>query len=147
MSLAELTPVQLDRERQLLFDRRAIRAIELDLTRLWGQPYTFYQAMRGLSEMLLESDLAKLSYINIATLLWRGCLHEDATLTLAQVEDALPYADMLKMMLLAGTILEAWGKVSPPLEAANERSEVQDTNPLAASTGVPSGPSSVPASA
>lgn len=147
MSLAELTPVQLDRARNLLFDRRAVRQIEQDLTRLWGQPYTFYQAMRGLSEMLLESDLAKLSYVNIATLVWRGCQHEDAALTLEQVEDALPYADMLQMMLLAGTILEAWGKVSPPLQAANDASEVQDTNPLGASTGALSGPSSVSASA
>lgn len=147
MSLQELTPIDLDKPRTLLFTRLAVRRIELDLTRLWGQPYTFYQAMRGLSEMLLESDLAKLSYINIATLVWRGCQHEDAALTLEQVEDALPYADMLKMMLLGGTILEAWGKVSPPLQAANDTGEVPDTNPLGGSTGAPSGPSSVPVSA
>lgn len=147
MPLAEPTPIQLDRPRTLLFTRLAVRQIEQDLTRLWGREYTFYQAMRSFSEMLLNADLSKLSYTNIVTVLWRGCQHEDPGLTFAQVDEALPYADMLALVALLGTILEAWGKVSPPLEPANDTSEVADTNPLAASTGTPSGASSVSASA
>lgn len=141
------TPVDLDKPRTVLFTREAVFFLELDLTRLWGREYTFFEAVRRLSEMLLDNDFAKLSYVNIAYLLWRGCQHEDATLTLAQVEAALPYADPSGLIPYAGIVLQAWQAASPVPVPIPDGSEVADTDPLAVSPGRPSGALSGSASA
>src|SRR5262245_47713843 len=133
-TVVPLIDVTLDKPRHLLFDRRAIKAIELELSRIWGHEYTFFQAVRRLSEMLLDNDLSKLSYINIATMLHQGCLHEDPTLTLAQVEEALPYADPVGLIPYASLILQAWQAASPPPPPhANDR-EAAESDPLGGST-------------
>jgi hypothetical protein len=132
----------------LRFDRAAVKTVELELTRIWGRDYTFFEAVRRLSEMLLDNDMSKLSFVNIAVLLWRGCAHEDATLTLEQVEEAMPYLDPTGLVTYAGIILQAWQAGTPqaPQEAQEAGEEAPDANPLGASTGALSGPLSVPAS-
>jgi hypothetical protein len=146
-SLVALVPVDLDTPRHLLFTRAAVKAIELRLTQIWGREYTFFEAVRRLSEMLLDNDLSKLSFVNISVLLWQGCLHEDPALTLTQVEEALPYADPTGLIPYAGLILQAWSNASPQavVEAVTTETEATDSDPLGASTGGSSGPLNGPA--
>lgn len=135
-----LTPIVLDKPRNLLFDRLAVKFIELELTRIWGREYTFYQALRLCAEMLQNDDLSKLSLINITVMLWAGCLHEDPTVTQATIEEALPYADPSLLIPYVGPILQAWQAASPtppPVQAMN--GEVIDDNPLGGSPGSSSG--------
>jgi hypothetical protein len=141
-SIVALVPVELDKPRQLLFTRAAVKNIELALTRIWGRDYTFFEGVRRLSEMLLDIDLSKLSFINIAVMLHQGCLHEDPALTLAEVEEALPYADPTGLIPYAGLILQAWRNASPQVvvDAVTAEAEAADTDPLAVSTGASSGP-------
>jgi hypothetical protein len=140
--IIDLVPVVLDRPRNLLFDRTAVKLIEVELTRIWGREYTFYQVLRLAAEMLQDNDLSKLSFLNISVLLWAGCVHEDPTLTRATVEEALPYTDPSALIPYVGLILQAWQAASPPAPAS-EDSEAPDTNPLAGSPGTPSGALSV----
>jgi hypothetical protein len=141
-TVVPLIDVELDRPRHLLFDRRAVKGIELELTRIWGKDYTFFEGVRRLSEMLLDNDLSKLSYVNISVFLYYGCLHEDSSLTLPQVEEALPYADPVGLIPYASLILQAWQAASPPPPPhANDR-EVAESDPLGGSTGSGNGPSS-----
>jgi hypothetical protein len=128
-------PIVLDKPRTLLYDRFAVKCIELELTRQWGHEYTFYQALRLCAEMLNDNDLSKLSYINISTMLWAGCLHDDPGLNLATVEDALPYADPSLLIPYIGPILQAWQAASPTPSPVEMNGEVSDTDPLGASTG------------
>lgn len=144
--IIELIPVMLDKTRHLLFDRPAVKLIELELTHIWGREYTFYQALRLCAEMLQDNDLGKLSFVNVSVLLWAGCLYEDQALTRAMVEDALPYTDPSLLIPYVGLILRAWQAASPPVEINPDvMSEAIDTNPLDGSTGRPSGPLSVTA--
>ena len=146
-SIVALVPVALDKPRQLLFTRAAVKAIELRLTQVWGRDYTFFEAVRRLSEMLLDNDLSKLSFVNISVLLWQGCLHEDPALTLTQVEEALPYADPTGLIPYVGLILQAWSNASPQVvvEAVTAEAEAADSDPLGESTGANSGPLNGPA--
>lgn len=138
--IVPLTPIVLDKPRTLLFDRLAVKFIELELTRIWGREYTFYQALRLCAEMLQDNDLSKLSYINVSVMLWAGCLHEDQFLTQQIVEDALPYADPSLLIPYIGPILQAWQAASPtPPPVQEQNGEVHDSDPLDASTGMPSG--------
>lgn len=141
-----IAPVEvvLDRPRLLHFTRGAVRQVELDLTRLWGREYTFYEAIRRLSEMLLDNDLSKLSYLNIATLLWRGCQHDDPGVTLAQIEEGLPYADPAGLIPYVGLILQAWNNATPTAPASGD-AEATARDPLGGSTGASSGALSAPA--
>jgi hypothetical protein len=143
-SLIAPVEVVLDRPRVLRFTRGAVRQVELDLTRLWGRDYTFYEAIRRLSEMLLDNDLSKLSYLNIATLLWRGCQHEDPGVTLEQIEEGLPYADPSGLIPYVGLILQAWNNATPTAPASGV-SEAAERDPLDGSTGAASGALSAPA--
>jgi hypothetical protein len=140
-------PVTLDRPRTVLFTRLAVKTIEVELSRIWARDYTFFEAVRRLSEMLLDNDLSKLSYVNISVLLWQGCRHEDATLTLETVEEALPYMDPTALIPYAGVILQAWQAGSPTPPPVEDEGEVAETNPLGGSIGAPSGLLSIPASA
>jgi len=146
-SIVALVPVALDTPRQLLFTRAAVKAIELRLTQIWGRDYTFFEAVRRLSEMLLENDLSKLSFVNISVLLWQGCVHEDPALTLTQVEESLPYADPTGLIPYVGLILQAWSNASPQagVGAVTAEAEAIDTDPLGVSTGASSGPLNGPA--
>jgi hypothetical protein len=138
--IVPVTPIVLDKPRTLLFDRLAVKLIELELTRIWGREYTFYQALRLCAEMLQDNDLSKLSYINVSVMLWAGCLHEDATLTQQTVEEALPYADPSLLIPYIGPILQAWQAASPtPPPVQEMNGEVQDRDPLDGSPGRPSG--------
>jgi hypothetical protein len=135
-----LVDIVLDKPRHLLFDRLAVKFIELELTRIWGREYTFYQALRLCAEMLQNDDLSKLSLINITVMLWAGCLHEDPTLTQATIEEALPYADPSLLIPYVGPILQAWQAASPTAPPVQEMNgEVVDENPLDASPGSSSG--------
>jgi len=144
-SIIPLVDVTLDKPRHLLFTRAAVKNIELALTRIWGRDYTFFEAVRRLSEMLLDNDLSKLSYINIAVLLHQGCLHEDPALTLTQVEESLPYADPTGLIPYVGLILQAWSHASPQVVVEAVTAEATDSDPLAESTGASSGPLNGPA--
>jgi hypothetical protein len=138
--IIELIPITLDKPRHLLFDRLAVKFIEVELTRIWGREYTFYQALRLCAEMLNDNDLSKLSYINVSVMLWAGCLHEDMALTLATVEEALPYADPSLLIPYIGPILQAWQAATPTAPPVELNGEVhEDTNPLDGSPGRPSG--------
>jgi hypothetical protein len=137
--IIDLIPITLDKPRHLLFDRMAVKLIEVELTRIWGKEYTFYQALRLCAEMLNDNDLSKLSYINVSVMLWAGCLHEDPTLTQQVVEEALPYADPSQLIPYIGPILQAWQAVSPPAPVQAMNGEVVDDNPLDASPGRLSG--------
>ncbi len=146
--IIELIPVVLDKPRNLLFDRRAVKQIERTLTAIWGHEYTFYQALRLCAEVLQDNDLSKLSYINVSVMLWQGAVHEEPTLTLETVEEALPYLDPSLLIPYLGPILQAWQAASPtppPVPAMN--GEVADSNPLDGSSGRPSGVLSGSASA
>jgi hypothetical protein len=137
--IIERIPITLDKPRTLLYDRLAVKLIEIELTRIWGREYTFYQALRLSAEMLQDNDLSKLSFINTAVLLWAGCLHEDPTLTLATIEDALPYADPSLLIPYIGPILQAWQAASPTAPLVEVNGEVADRNPLDGSRGSSSG--------
>jgi hypothetical protein len=138
--IVPLIDITLDKPRHLLFDRHAVKRIELMLSQIWDREYTFYQALRLCAEMLQDNDLSKLSFINVSILLWAGCLHEDPTLTLAQVEEALPYTDPSLLIPYIGPILQAWQAASPtPPPVQEQNGEVVDDNPLDASPGSSSG--------
>lgn len=135
-----LTPIVLDKPRNLLFDRFAVKLIELKLSELWRREYTFYQALKLCAEMLQDNDLSKLSFINVSVLLWAGCVHEDMNLTLEMVEEALPYTDPSLLIPYVGPILQAWQAASPtPPPVQEMNGEVVDDNPLDASIGSSSG--------
>jgi hypothetical protein len=144
-SIVAFVPVELDKPRQLLFTRTAVKNIELRLTQIWGRDYTFFEGVRRLSEMLLDNDLSKLSYINISVMLHQGCLHEDPALTLTQVEEALPYADPTGLIPYVGLILQAWSNASPQVVVDAVTAEATDSDPLGGSTGASSGPLNGPA--
>lgn len=138
--IVQPTPVTLDRERTILFTRAAVKNIEIELTKIHGHGFTFYQAIRDLGQMLTDDDLGKLSLVNVGVLLWQGCLHEDPALTLEQVEESLPYGSAVALMPYVLRIFEAWQAASPQAPPTTENEEaVQETDPLDASTGAPSG--------
>lgn len=141
--LVPLIPVELDRPRHLLFSRRAVKQIEIALSRAWGKEQTFYSAMRDLATMLTIGDPAYLSFTTLSIVLWQGLVDEDPTLTLAQTEDAIPYMDLSALVQLAGKVLEAWQAVSPPQPPVADEVPA-DADPLAVSTGGAFGPSSAP---
>ena len=143
-SIIPSVAVQLDRPRHLRFDRQAVFDAERELYRTWGREMTFFEAVRGLALVLVEGDMSRLSLNNIAVLMFCGCKHEDPGLTLPQVQAALPYNDPPALLPLVAQILEAWQAQSPPApETPQEARETSD--PLAASTGSPSGALSAPA--
>jgi hypothetical protein len=140
-------PIQLDRPRLLRFDRAAVKRCERELEATWGRDMTFYSALQDLALLLTEGNLGRLRFSVIAILLHGGLVQEDPALTLAQVEEALPYNDPAGLLPYVNSIMEAWFVASPRPEAsagaANEVPAAAD--PLDGSTGVPSGPMSVSA--
>ena len=133
-------PVDFDRPRTLRFDRRAVFQSEVELSRVWGKPTTFYEAIYSLANVFGDTAMA-LSLNNLSVLLWQGFLHETPSLTLDEVQDALPFDDPAALFPLAGKVLEAWQAMSVP-PADTTPTEVSDADPLAPSTGAPSGPTS-----
>lgn len=144
--LVPLIDITLDRPRHLLFDRAAVKRSEVELSRAWNKEYSFFSALHGLAMLLATSDPAKLSFTTLSILVWQGCLHEDPQLTLAAVEDAMPYLDVRAMVGYAGKILEAWQAVSPPPVTPDAEEAAQQQDPLDGSTGAASGPLSAYAS-
>lgn len=140
--LVPLIDVMLDKPRHLLFTRRAVKQIEIALSRAWGKEQTFYSAMRDLATMLTIGDPAYLSFTTLSIVLWQGLLDEDPTLTLTEVEDAIPYMDLGALVQLAGKVLEAWQAVSPPPPPVSEEAPAT-ADPLDASPGASSGPLNV----
>lgn len=130
-----------DRVRHLLFTRAAVRQSEIELSRAWGQERTFFSAILRLAQHLAQGDVAALSITDIGILAWQGLLHEDPSLSYAEVEATLPYMTPGDLVPYAIAIMQAWQAASPPPPPAASQGEVvPDTNPLDASIGVPSGP-------
>lgn len=135
-------PITLDKPRQLRFDRAAVKGCEVALAELWGPNTTFYSVIQDCALVLSNGELGRLRFSTLAVLLWRGCHREDPTLTLETVEEALPYGDPAELLPYVAKVIEAWYVAAPRVtpdtapaqEAANER------DPLAGSTGEPSGP-------
>jgi hypothetical protein len=141
--IVPLTPIDLDKPRQLLFDREAVFTIGDLLTQLTGTEMTFLSGLFELDEArqdvktILSYSLRKLSIY-----LWQGLRHEDPALTLEQVQDAMPYTDAVGLMALMQKVITAWNATSPALAPGQEpvQGGTEDVAPLAASTGNDSGP-------
>jgi len=143
--IIEPVPVTLDRERHLLFDRRAVRQSELALSRHWGKERTFFSAMVRLAQNLADGDVAALSVTDISVLVWQGLLAEDPSLTYAEVEEALPYMTPGDLVPFAIALMQAWQAASPPAPSdPTPQGGGTDPDPLAASTGTPVGPMTAP---
>jgi len=138
-------PITLDRERHLLFDRRAVRQSELALSRHWGKERTFFSAMVRLAQTLADGDVAALSVTDISVLVWQGLLAEDPSLTYADVEEALPYMTPGDLVPFAIALMQAWQAASPPAPSPPAAPGGDaEPDPLAASTGTPVGPMTAP---
>lgn len=133
--LIESIPVTLDKPRSLYYDKRAVKQAERALAREWGADCTFYSVLRDLTRLALEGDPAYLCFSKLSIVLWQGLCHEDATLTLEQVEDALPLLDVSALAGYAGLVLAAWMRMSPAVTADPTQEAAQETDPLAASPG------------
>jgi hypothetical protein len=143
--IIEPVPVLLDRERHLLFDRRAVRQSEIALSQHWGKERTFFSAMVHLVQTLADGDVAALSITDISVLLWQGLLAEDPTVTYAEVEAALPYMTPGDLVPIAIALMQAWQAASPPAPSdPTPHGGGTDPDPLAASTGTPVGPMTAP---
>lgn len=137
-SVVPLIEITLDRLRHLRLDRRAVFVAEQELTRLWGVPSTFYAAMLDLMNTVSAGQIGGLNLNTMAILIWQGLLHESPDLTLEQVQDILPYQDIVKMFELAGALLNAWNvATTPPPNTPQEANGT--TDPLPPSTGLASG--------
>jgi hypothetical protein len=140
--IVPLTPIDLDKPRHLLFTREAVFTIGDLLTQLTGQEMTFLSGLFELDEArqdlktILAYSLRKLSIY-----LWQGLRHEDPTLTLEQVQDAMPYTDAVGLFALMQKVIDAWNATSPTLAPGQEPAPggTEDVAPLAASTGNDSG--------
>lgn len=145
-SIIPSIPIDLDSRRHLLFTQGAVIMAEQELTKFWGREYYFFEAMQRILDFAATADLKKLSMANLAIILWQGCCHEDAQLTLQQVQAALPHiGDAAAIARLVRAILDAWQAGNPPMEAVQEGAA--DPNPLDGSIGPPVGPSLVSTSA
>jgi hypothetical protein len=139
-SVVPTVPITLDRPRHLRFDRRAVFASEVELTRLWQQPRTFYSAMQTMMRAIVENEAWMLNLNDIAVLVWQGLRHEDPALTLEDTQELLPYLDLAAMVPICGALLEAWNVASQPAPGTTPAAqEAEDRDPLAASTGSNSG--------
>jgi hypothetical protein len=139
--LIPMTPIDLDRPRQLYFDHRAVRQSEIELTRRWGQPRTFYSAMLGLVSAVATGMVGDLSLTDLTVLLWQGLMRDDPALTFETVEAALPYYTPVALGPYVVTLLEAWTAVSPPAQPQMPtEGEAAAPDPLDGSTGNASGP-------
>ena len=141
-SIVPLIDVDLDVRRHLRFRHEAVQAAEQTLTRIWGREYPFFEAAKGLYDFATTGDLTKLNLTNLAVLLWQGCLHEDPTLTLAMVHEAMPHiGDIPSLGRLVGNVIDAWQVGTPTPDLTQEVDP--EANPLDGSIGPPSGPSLV----
>lgn len=135
-------PITLDKPRTLLYDKKAVKLAELTLTKAWGQPYSFYRAMRLLSAFGLEAydagDISKLSYIDLTIVVWAGCLHEDPQVPLEQIEDAVDPTDIRQLLELVVSVIQAWNATSPQASVASGEATAE-SDPLDGSTGSSSG--------
>jgi len=121
-------PVTLDKPRTLLFDYKAIKACELELAKVWGPQCTFYSVLvNELAAMFAANDATRLTVGKLALLLWQGVRHEDATVTLEQIEEALPVGDLPALTGYAALVLAAWNAQTPDVQHVQEAT---DTNPL-----------------
>jgi hypothetical protein len=128
-SLVPLIPITLDKPRSLRLDNRALLLAEREISRVWDRKANILQVLL---------DVQSLSLNDLCVLVWCGCLHEDPTLTLEQVQDAvsLPeYATLLK------AVYDSWNEATAPAEVT----EGLPSSPLApASPG--NGTGALPAS-
>ena len=152
MPVVRPIPITLDKPRSLLFDHAAIFAVEPELTRVWGREYTFFQAIRQLGECLQPDaagfmNVGSISLNNLSILLWKGCQHEDPTLTLAQVQQALPVFAPVELLPYVYAVLEAWQAQNPPPPVVDVQEGTTSDNPLDGSIGSPAGPTLVSTSA
>ena len=142
--LNEPISITLDKPRTLFFPRKMVKRAERELTKAHERDYTFYEALRGLTQFLLEDDWTKLSFTSLALLLWLGCVHEDEQLTLETVEEALPYGNPRDLIPYVVALLQAWQAVTPSMQDIPEEAPTQ-ADPLDGSPGRTSGPLNVPA--
>jgi hypothetical protein len=135
--LIDPIPIVLDKPRHLYYDKRAVKQAERALEREWGPNCTFYSVLSDLTQLALTGNPGFLSFSKLAIVLWQGLVHDDPTLTLAQVEDALPVMDIVALAGYAGNVLAAWMQMSPSVVAGTEAAN--DRDPLGASPGPISG--------
>ena len=76
-SLVPSVPLVLDRERHLRLDNAALFRAERELSKLWSRKVSVLQT-------LIDPETLGLNDLSI--LLWCGLLHEDADLSLSQVQ-------------------------------------------------------------
>lgn len=139
--IIESIPIDFDGKRSLRFGRPAVFQCEIELTKLWGRPYSFYEAIYNLANIFSDSAI-NLSLNNLSMLLWQGLRHEAPSLTLDEVQEALPFDDPPALIPLVGKVLEAWQAMSAPVDPTMPTNET-DTDPFGVSTGAPSGPTNV----
>jgi hypothetical protein len=110
----------LDRRRTLRLDNRAILTAERELSRLWGTKVSLFQTL---------ASAETLGFNDLTVLLWQALLHEDKTLTLAQVQDLV---DFRQLTPLITAVLEAWNVATAPAEPRSQDAEAPETDdPLA----------------
>ncbi|HEX6827138.1 MAG TPA: hypothetical protein VF077_12545 [Nitrospiraceae bacterium] len=137
-SVVPLIPITLDRLRHIRFDRRAVFTAELELTRLWGVPSTFYSAMLTLMNSCAAGEISGLNLNTLSILTWQGLLHESPELSLEQTQDMLPFQDVVRMFELAASLLNAWN-VATVAPAGTPQEANGTADPLAPLTGSSSG--------
>lgn len=139
-SIIPLIPIDLDKRRHLRFDFDSVSATEQALTRFWGREYTFFEAINRINDAALSADDGKISLVNLSILVWQGCRHEDAALTLAQVQAAMPHVgNLMGLVPLIDAILQAWQAGNPSRSVPTDAEVETEANPLDGSTGLPSG--------
>lgn len=146
MSFVPSIPLDFMGHRTLRFTRQAIFQAEITLSRLWGKEMTFFQAILSIARVFTDGDWGGLSLNNVVALLHCGLLHESPSLTLDEVQEALPIHDQQALLLLASKILEAWQAQSPQGQEMPE-GEGKEPDPLDGLPGSSSGVSSAYASA
>ena len=127
-SLIPGIPIDLDRPRTVRLDNRAIFTCELELSKLWGKKLSFYTVL---------SDRETLGVNDLSVMLWQGLRHEDAALTLAEVQEFLP---LWKLPSIVTVLFQAWNAATEDPDApAPAHSDTGGDDPLAPSPGGTSG--------
>ena len=119
-------PVDLDCERHLRLDARAIFQAERELCKLWGRQMNILTVISG----------GNLTLNDVSILLWQGLLHEDPSLTLAETQELMVFD---KLPAIVTAVFEAWNAATQPVTHTAQTNG--DTSPFAPSPGDPSGPS------
>lgn len=125
--ITPLIPLALDKPRHLRLTKVAIFEAERAMCRLWGKQVNI---------LMIFSEGGLLTLNDLSILLHQGLLHEDPTLTLAEVQEMMDF-DRLPAIMTA--VLDAWNAATQSADPHAPAGGTTPDGPLSLSPGEPSG--------